>query len=153
MRSIKYIFIIILVTFFIAKQVAKTEQEPFVDPQISSLVEEWKDLMEANGIRYEAGFNRIDNIIISNSNSHAGMADKINGIIYLDIDEIKRGPYTARIILYHELGHYVFNLKHCHGKSIMYHKCLSEDYYRDNYDRLVKEYLTKCKSKEYEGRF
>ena len=153
MRSIKYIFIIILVTFFIAKQVAKTEQEPFVDPQISSLVEEWKDLMEANGIRYEAGFKRIDNIIIANSNSHAGMADKINGIIYLDIDEIKRGPYTARIILYHELGHYVFNLKHCHEKSIMYHKCLSEDYYRDNYDRLVKEYLTKCKSKEYEGRF
>ena len=81
------------------------------------------------------------------------MADKINGIIYLDIDEIKRGPYTARIILYHELGHYVFNLKHCHERSIMYHRCLSEDYYRDNYDRLVKEYLTKCKSKEYEGRF
>ena len=153
MRSIILIIFIIGATLFIAKQVEKAEQEPFVDPQISSLVEEWKDLMEANGIRYEAGFKRIDNIIIANSNSHAGMADKINGIIYLDIDEIKRGPYTARIILYHELGHYVFNLKHCHEKSIMYHKCLSEDYYRDNYDRLVKEYLTKCKSKEYEGRF
>lgn len=153
MRSIILIIFIIGATLFIAKQVEKAEQEPFVDPQISSLVEEWKDLMEANGIRYEAGFKRIDNIIIANSNSHAGMADKINGIIYLDIDEIKRGPYTARIILYHELGHYVFNLKHCHERSIMYHKCLSEDYYRDNYDRLVKEYLTKCKSKEYEGRF
>ena len=153
MRSITLIIFIIGATFFIAKQVEKAEQEPFVDPQISSLVEEWKDLMEANGIRYEAGFKRIDNIIIANRNSHAGMADKINGIIYLDIDEIRRGPYTARVILYHELGHYVFNLKHCHEKSIMYHKCLSEDYYRDNYDRLVKEYLTKCKSKEYEGRF
>ena len=153
MRSIILIIFIIGATLFMAKQIEKAEQEPFVDPQISSLVEEWKDLMKANGIRYEAGFKRIDNIIIANSNSHAGMADKINGIIYLDIDEIKRGPYTARIILYHELGHYVFNLKHCHEKSIMYHKCLSEDYYRDNYDRLVKEYLTKCKSKEYEGRF
>jgi hypothetical protein len=153
MRSIILIISIVGATLFIAKQNAKIEREPFVDPQISSLVEEWKDLMQANGIKYEAGFKRIDNIIISNSSSHAGLSDKINRIIYLDIDEIKRGPYTSRVILYHELGHYVFNLKHCHEKSIMYHNCLSEDYYKDNYDILVKEYLTKCKSKEYEGRF
>ena len=109
--------------------------------------------MEDNGIRYKAGFNRIDNIVIANSNSHAGLCDRVNGIIYLNIDELRRGPYTARVILYHELGHYVFRLKHCHEKSIMYHNCLSEDHYRENYEDFIEIYLNKCKSKEYEGRF
>jgi len=153
MRSIKYIFIIVLVTLFLAKQYAKFEQEPFVDPQLTSLVEEWKGLMEDNDIQYMAGFKRIDNIIIGNSSSHAGVSDKYNSIIMLNIDELRSGPYTTRVILFHELGHYVFNLNHCDERSIMYHKCLDEKYYKDNYESIISEYLNKCKTKEYEGRF
>ena len=148
-KAIVFVFVVSLLTLFLATQYANTEREPYVDPEISLLVEEWKDLMDRNEIRYEAGFKRIDYIILANSNIHSGTSDKTNRTIYLNIRDVRSGPYTARSILYHELGHYVFNLKHCDEKSIMYSECLSEEHYKF----LIEIYLNKCKIKEHEGRF
>lgn len=143
----------ILIVLFIVKQLIKAEQPPYIDENLKSLVDEWKYNMDIHDIDYTAGFNRIDRILISYDNKVAGHSDKTNREIVINANQLRSGLYSSRAVMYHELGHYVFCLKHNDKISIMYYKYLSETFYKNNWEALQDNYINKCKDKEYEGRY
>ena len=152
-RILIFLLLVPLFYFCLQSYLRYVEQPPDVDQTLISLVEEWRQLMENNGIEHEAGFNRIDIIRISYDNSMSGHSDKINREIVINENQLRSGLYSSRAVVYHELGHYVFCLKHDSKKSIMYSKDLGESYYKNNWETLQNNYINKCKDKEYEGKY
>jgi hypothetical protein len=125
-------------------------KEPKVDTELVALVEDWKSDMNSAGIRYDAGFGRIDRIIVTDDPSYGGHFSKASRTIYISRSQLEQGPYSAKAALYHELGHYVFDLEH-DTYGIMYKQSYQEEYYKSNWSTFLDEYLKTCKANEWEG--
>ena len=116
----------------------------YVDPSLETLVEEWKSEMTEHGIPYEDQYKRIRRIEIVNDYGVAGQCDHTNRIITIDKDQLLKGYYTTKVVLWHELGHYVFDLDHTDG--IMKSHTYSEELYKQNWEEMKVEYLNQIRN-------
>lgn len=124
--------------------------EPYIDPALQIFTNEWKTELDNAGISYEAGFNRIDNIILTSDSEVSAHFDIASRTIMISIAQMERGEFSTRAAIWHELGHYVFRLEHSDG--IMNSYSLSEDSYINDWARLKNEYLIKCIKNEWNGK-
>jgi len=119
------------------------QYEPTISIQLKPYVTEWKHAMEQAGLDWKWKFNQIDKIELSNITMHGTSSDILN-VITIDRD-ILPDTILTRQTVYHELGHYVFGMEHVDTKSIMNINDLGSDFYRENWNRLVKEYIQQAK--------
>jgi hypothetical protein len=122
------------------------------DPEIRLIVEEWKRDMNSIGLNGDKLIKRVDRIMIvkqipSQEKSHTvGKSD--HGTRTIWIRERQYEPEYLKALVYHELGHYLFDLKHLGTGEIMSKHLLEEPgYYKKNWDNLLPIYLDKCKNK------
>lgn len=99
----------------------------------------WSKIMEANGI----DVSNSESIRVLDyadlSDDIAGRCSVFNNMIY--INEKERGhKMTVRAILWHELGHYTFDLKHDECR-IMKAERYGHDFYDANWRNLESEYV------------
>jgi hypothetical protein len=127
---------------------------PTVAPELQSMVQQWKNQMRKQGIEYKAGFNRIKAIqIVDDYGVSAGHFDKGTRTISISKAQILEGYFSTRVTLWHELGHYVYDLDHDNNpEKIMYHKSLNENDYKLIWDDMKDSYFIKCRSNEWEAR-
>ena len=122
-------------------------------PNISSgllpYVNEWKADMNEAGIAYEEGFYDIRQIsIVDFVFDNAGKSNRMQHLVYIDEQAFKAGPYSVKATLYHELGHYVFQLEH--DSCVLMEKTgRNEDDYADNWEVYLAQYLSLCESKRH----
>lgn len=112
-----------------------------VDPNLETLVEDWKSEMAENGISYEDKYNRIRRIEIVSNYRVAGQCDHTNRIIRIDKEQLLKGRYTAMVVLWHELGHCVFKCYHVEGISIMNSHTKTESYYKEHWEEMKASYI------------
>lgn len=129
--------------------------EPKIDRELSPIVDEWKSHLNSAGLDYQRGFNRVDSIILIDSMERdiAGHYNKANGCIRISKNQIESGPYSARAVVFHELGHYVFDLEHCINCIIMNPNLISEEYYRTHWNEAITEYINQCAENEFEAKY
>lgn len=129
---------------------------PKVDLELEPYVDQWQADMKKAGLDYEAGFNRIDSIVVVpyHNTAAAGRFNKANGCISIVQAEIDNsGPLQLRVLLYHELGHYVFDLEHCDRCIIMNPELNSEEFYEEHWEEAINEYINQCAENEFEAKY
>jgi hypothetical protein len=135
-------------------QILNNNTEPEVSYELRQMVQEWKNQMNKENINYSAGFNRIESISISDDYGVvAGQCNPIKRSITISLEQAKRGYFSTRATLWHELGHYVFKLEHDDDpNTIMYYKSLKETEYKISWDNMKEYYFIKCKDSEWISR-
>ncbi len=149
------IIIIVLITSITISFMLSTNNKgnQIIDHKIESLVDEWKLSMDSSRINYHNGFNRIKRIQIGTiENRYVGLSNKGTQSIFISDSQAKAGAYSLRGTLYHELGHYVFNLSH-NSCGIMRDVVYNKTEYKTNWLKLKKEYLKCCKENEFESKY
>jgi hypothetical protein len=156
---IKLIKILIFcgIFFLLAKYFTDQEKaesrEPVVDPALYSVVNEWKSDMQAAGIDYTRAFRRLHEIKISDlGDKLAGSCNRFSKKIIVSKVVVERGAYSLKGTLYHELGHYVFDLKHG-SCEIMRSDAYPNSMYEKNWEEFKQEYLAACKANESEAKY
>ena len=127
---------------------------PRVDPALREIVTQWENHMLNEGIDYQAGFNRISYIrIVDDYGVDAGHFDKGSKTINISKVQMKKGYYSTRAAVWHELGHFVFNLNHDDDPTdVMFYKSLEEIEYKLIWNDMTEHYSIKCKAHEWEAR-
>ncbi len=122
------------------------------DPKIRLIVEEWKRDMNHAGLNGDKLIKRVDRIIVvkqipSQEKSHTvGKSD--HGTRTIWIRERQYEHEYLKALVYHELGHYIFDLNHQGTGEIMSKYLIEETgHYKKNWDTLLPIYLDKCKNK------
>ena len=125
------------------------KEAPVIDSRLSELVIEWQGDLDSRGISYN--MNMLDHIKVVDSipgdifgdgdPMRAGFADQSKRTIFIRNDS-NYAMIHVKVILYHELAHYMFNINHV-KYGILAEK-LEEDpnHYIDNWDIFLLEYLT-----------
>ena len=126
---------------------------PVVDARLKPALIDWMEDMRDLGLDVKWRYGRLDWILVESSGHLAGHSDPGSGTLMVSEQALSRGPWTAKAVLYHELGHYIFGLNHTDEISIMYKENLPEDYYRENWPELLNDYLTQCKNNGHELKF
>jgi hypothetical protein len=115
-----------------------------VEPALVDYINEWKQDMKKAGIDYGNVFDRIDNIYFkNNTDNRLGYSTYAKREIWVSAS-LRSEPYLIRASLYHELGHYVFQLDHSDG-IMASNKIGSNDFYEKNWNKLLTDYMLKCK--------
>ena len=155
-KQIFNIIIIGLLVGFIVFSFQQNGEDPTVDDQLVEIVDDWKKDMNSVGLDGGNLIKRVDKIIIVdripvgllNSRSTKGVMGRFDystRSIYILSRKYER--YQLKALVYHELGHYLFNLNHTDGEFIMSTYITEEDgYYKNNWDILLPKYLYKCKN-------
>ena len=127
--------------------------DPIVDHRLQPALNEWKAAMDSMGISVKKDLNRLRSITVSveAESEWIGTANRLDNTIKISEKVFQRGPYAVKAALYHELGHYVFNLNHTEHFGIMYYKSYDEEVYQSNWEEMTSYYYSSCKS-EY-GKF
>ncbi|MFC2176127.1 hypothetical protein ACFLR1_04070 [Bacteroidota bacterium] len=117
-----------------------------ISPSLVPFVKEWMSDMDEAGIAYENEFADIRHIELAYFfTNKAGSSSRFKHMIEIKMDLAKRGPASVKATLYHELGHYIFQLKHdcC---VIMERRIRQEADYTENWNTYLTEYLEVCKA-------
>ena len=126
-----------------------------VDPLLVELLNEWKKDMADNDIYYATTFNRLHKIIVVEDSLITG--SKQGNVAYANMYEhnikiskgiVERGRLVTKATLYHELGHYVFDLDHVDAYCLMHEYSHEEADLKKNWDYLLDMYLIRCKNHE-----
>jgi hypothetical protein len=130
----------------------KNQTEPVIeDPRITKVIEDWKHDLDSVGLDSETLIRRVDYIKLVKQIPNdpdtlvVGNASWTTRTIYI-LDRSYEPEYLKALV-YHELGHYLFNLDHRDKGMIMSAELLEEPgYYKQNWSRLLPVYLEKCKN-------
>lgn len=137
-----FVGVVMLIQSFIIKEGLCKRTN--IDSSLVEYVNEWKKDMKTAGIDYGSVFDRIDNIYFKdNTDNRLGYSTYGKREIWVS-SSLRGKPYLIRASLYHELGHYVFQLDHSDG-IMAANKIGSNDFYEKNWNLLLKGYLLKCK--------
>jgi hypothetical protein len=110
----------------------------------------WEEDVRSRGLDPSGSLGRLRSLTVVDTKDFAGLCDLGNRRIQISKRQMNRGYWSTRAAVYHELGHLVFNLKHgdC---GIMNSNTYEEEYYRENWDLLLEEYLDKCYERRFES--
>ncbi len=155
LRTLGSIILIGLVIGFSVWTLQNNKKDPVVDTQLQSIISDWKKDINSVGLDADALIMRVDKVQIveripygllnrASTNDIIGRADHSTRTIW--ILERKYERHQLKALVYHELGHYIFNLHHV-GDGLMMSTDIKEEsgYYKDNWDILLPIYLDKCK--------
>jgi len=124
------------------------------DPRIVNIIEDWKKDMSSVGIDGETKIKYIDRILIVDtipegfidhvSQDQVGKSDRSTRTIWIRNRDYN--PDYLKALVYHEIGHYLFHLKH-EGNGLIMSTHIKEEpgYYKQNWDSLLPIYLEKCR--------
>lgn len=137
-------FILLLFLFIggtlLLYQNEENSKPPSIEQGLEVFVDDWRNDCHSRGIDFEDRYNKIDQIVYSDMNK-AGESDTIQ-------HEIRINPnlnyLQTKSTVYHELGHYVFGLDHS-DEGIMRDEIYSEEYYIENWENLIENYIFKIK--------
>lgn len=149
MRKFSLILIIFLLSacgVWFYRYVNNPERDQSYDERIVPLLDEWKSQLDSANIQYESALKRVDFIKVMDDYPNCGKSDLGKRTITLNLNCLNEGLYSARLLLWHELGHSVFQLKHKTG-TIMNREPLDEEYIRDNWEYFKQEYINQCKKR------
>ena len=146
-----------LIGFFIWTY-QKNQIEPSIDGGIlmETIITDWKKDMNSAGLDADALIMRVDRIKIvksiptgflnSTSTDHViGRSD--HGTRTIWILERSYESYQLKALVYHELGHYLFDLDHIGDGLIMSVEIKEEPgYYKSNWNSILPIYISKCKT-------
>jgi hypothetical protein len=131
-------------------------EDPLVDDQLVEITDEWKEDMSSIGLNGEDLLQRVDKIVVvdkipyglfnsKSTDDLMGRADYSTRSIYILSRKYERAQLKA--LVYHELGHYIFQLNHGDEGDVM-STYISEDpnYYEENWELILNKYLKRCKS-------
>lgn len=120
------------------------------NPRVRLCLMEWERDMKDAGLDPAPALGRLRSITVVNTTDWAGMYDTSDNVIYISIHQLNQGDAALRATVYHELGHMAFKLEHgdC---GIMYPTYGEEIYYSQNWDTLLKEYISKCYERRWES--
>jgi len=116
----------------------------YVDPNLETLIDEWKSEMIEHNLPYEGEYKSIRRIEIVSGygvSNLAGQCNHTTGDIGIGKEQVFKGRYTTKVILWHELGHYVFDFDHVDGISIMNSNTDREEFYKEHWEELKSSYL------------
>lgn len=155
LRTIGNIILIGLLIGFSIWTLQGNKKDPVVDTQLEQIVSDWKKDINSAGLDADALIKRVDKIQIvkkipygllntESTTDVVGRADHSTRSIW--ILERKYERHQLKALVYHELGHYLFNLNHTGDGLIMSTEIKEEPgYYKNNWDRILPIYLNKCK--------
>jgi len=153
MKLLATVCLILFVTVGISFTIGRDDTPPNVNVTLKPIVDQWQDEMVRAGIEYTHGFNRVDEVQIGNLNGDlVGLSTTYNKTIMVDRRQLVAGPYSTWCTLYHELGHAVFHLSH-ESCIIMNERTESEEFYRDEWPKILAEYLATCRANEFEAKY
>jgi len=158
-NRLKGFFSMLIIGFLIAlflRAILNDRKDPEINnSEVSLIVEDWKRDMSEIGLDGDQLIKRLDYILVVDSIPHGflnqqktrdimGRSDWGSRSIYI----LSRGysPGQLKALVYHELAHYMFDIKHGKKHEIMATYIKEEPgYYRLNWDYLLEVYLEKCK--------
>jgi len=158
-NRLKGFFSLLIIGFLIAlflRAILNDRKDPEINnSEVSLIVEDWKRDMSEIGLDGDQLIKRLDYILVVDSIPHGflnqqktrdimGRSDWGSRSIYI----LSRGysPGQLKALVYHELAHYMFDIKHGEKHEIMATYIKEEPgYYRLNWDYLLEVYLEKCK--------
>jgi len=158
-NRLKGFFSLLIIGFLIAlflRAILNDRKDPEINnSEVSLIVEDWKRDMSEIGLDGDQLIKRLDYILVVDSIPHGflnqqktrdimGRSDWGSRSIYI----LSRGysPGQLKALVYHELAHYMFDIKHGKKHEIMATYIKEEPgYYRLNWDYLLEVYLEKCK--------
>lgn len=114
--------------------------EGTIDSELNQEYVYWAQIMTDNGI----DISRSESLRVLNyaemGADMAGRSNKFSNLIYVNALE-KGNPMTVRAIVWHELGHYTFDLEHgeCRLMDAERH---THEYYAENWRNLETEYIS-----------
>ena len=114
--------------------------DTIVATEVVGLVNEWKSEMYDAGINYTNGLNRLQEINFAPNLGSAAYSSKAERIISIDEKYREADEMVLRIIIWHELGHYVLLMKHS-DTGIMQPKLNDTQYYYDTWEGLKAHYI------------
>tara|TARA_B100000497_G_C7579737_1_gene349069 strand:- start:85 stop:603 length:519 start_codon:yes stop_codon:yes gene_type:complete len=155
-RAIGTILIIGTLIGYCGWSIMMNERDPVYNSDVvESIVEEWKQDINSMGIDADTELKTVDQILVVDSipygflnSGHTkevmGRSDLGSRSVWILKRPMKRDQLKA--LIYHELGHYVFQLNH-EGTGEIMSTYIKEDsgYYKRNWNRLLPIYLNKCK--------
>ena len=145
MRVLKMMFYLILVGVPFSWSLSEwLDDGEIISPFLLPYVNEWKSDMDRAGIAYKKEFADIRHINLTEFFiEKAGTSSRFNHMILIDDSLIKHGPLSVKATVYHELGHYIFQLEH--GSCVIMEKTAHlESDYSENWNTYLKEYLIVC---------
>lgn len=104
-------FSIILFFVGLVMLAAYVSNDGVLNPELNSEYARWSQIMEANGIDVSKSESLRVLDYADLSSSMSGISSTFSNLIYIN-DAERSHPLTVRAILWHELGHYTFGLKH-----------------------------------------
>jgi hypothetical protein len=158
-NRLKGFFSLLIIGFLIAlflRAILNDRKDPVINnSEISLIVEDWKRDMSEIGLDGDQLIKRLDYILVVDSVPNGflnrqktrdimGRSDWGSRSIYI----LSRGYSSGQLkaLVYHELAHYMFDIKHGEKYEIMATYIKEEPgYYRLNWDYLLERYLEKCK--------
>ena len=161
-NRLKGFFSLLIIGFLIAlflRAILNDRKDPVINnSEISLIVEDWKRDMSEIGLDGDQLIKRLDYILVVDSVPNGflnrqktrdimGHSDWGSRSIYI----LSRGysPGQLKALVYHELAHYMFDIKHGEKYEIMATYIKEEPgYYRLNWDYLLERYLEKCKQSQ-----
>ena len=125
------------------------------DTRVEAIVDDWKNDMRSIGINGDEMICYLDQITIVDQipegpldqidPNQVGKSDTGNRAIWILNREYSYAYLKA--LVYHEIGHYMFDLHHKGTGLIMSSHIVEEPgYYESNWDSILPIYLEKCKS-------
>ena len=155
MKTLSNILFIGLIIGFLVWTWEQNKKDPVIqDPRIVNIIKDWKKDMSSVGIDGETKIKYIDRILIVDTipegyidhvtENQVGKSDHSTRTIWILNRDYEREYLKA--LVYHEIGHYLFHLKH-EGNGLIMSSYIKEEpgYYKQNWDRILPIYLEKCR--------
>ena len=126
-------------------QVCPVQAQPKceVDPRLVPHLNSWLRDVQSAGIQVDGLLHGLRRIDVTPERSHAGESDRWAGHVLVSEEMLERGPWSTRAALYHELGHWAFQLDHGSCR-LMATGSYYESTYAREWAKMVKEYLNIC---------
>lgn len=155
MKYLVNISLIGLLVGYIMWSLNQNQVDPVInDTRIEAIVEDWKNDMRSIGINGDEKIRYLDQITIVDqipegmldriTPTQVGKSDRGNRAIWILNREYSNAYLKA--LVYHEIGHYMFDLHHEGKGQIMSSHIVEEPgHYESNWELILPIYLEKCK--------
>lgn len=128
---------------------SQVEYSVEVDSRLEPYFEEWRQEMKGAGLNPDPALARLQRVEVCRD-CKSGYSEKGRGRIGVSERQLELGPYSTRGTLWHELGHFVFDLEHG-SCGIMRHSSWREEEYWASWSGFKEEYINECRKNRYEA--
>lgn len=123
------------------------DHKVYVDPQLEEVVSHWETEMQSHNIHYQVRFNRIDSILVRETDG-AGSYSYGDSKILISPYVLDYSKAAINTVVWHELGHYIFQFGHRDEELNIMNTVLQKDHHIiQHWIPMKEEYFKRCRSK------